>query len=182
MTGSDSTPSLQWYAMSATYRGELKVQETLRTFGISSYVAMTTVEIKRRGRKEMVKKPAVSNLIFVKSTFERLREVKQFIPRLMFKVNRNASGESSAIVVPDNQMEEFIRVTTLMDNPYYLDPSLPEIKIGTPVVVNAGPLEGMHGLLVRNKRGQTPMVVVALEGVIAVAVTIPRALVSKFNV
>ncbi len=67
-----------WFPMRVTYQREMKVKAELDRLGIENFVPMTYRVVDAdtdNPRRELV--PAISNLIFVRSTQERLSELKQ---------------------------------------------------------------------------------------------------------
>ena len=66
-----------WFPMRVTYQREMKVKAELDRLGIENFIPMTykvVVVDTDNPRRELV--PAISNLIFVRSTQERLSELK----------------------------------------------------------------------------------------------------------
>ena len=78
-----------WFAMSAPYRNELKVQKQLDGFGIRSFIPMKEDVVERRGRKSKVIVPAVSNLVFVHALPSTIKAIKPQIPRMQYKTIRS---------------------------------------------------------------------------------------------
>ena len=70
-----------WFPMRVTYQREMKVKAELDRLGIENFVPMRykVVESRNDGDTELRRKlmPAISNLIFVRSTQERVSELKQ---------------------------------------------------------------------------------------------------------
>ncbi|HIY89274.1 MAG TPA: transcriptional regulator, partial [Candidatus Bacteroides pullicola] len=57
-----------WFAMSAPYQNELRVQRLLDKASIECFIPMCYKAILRNGKKYRVWQPAVSNLVFVRAT------------------------------------------------------------------------------------------------------------------
>ena len=70
-----------WFPMRVTYQREMKVKAELDRLGIENFVPMRykVVESQNGGDTELqrVLVPAISNLIFVRSTQERMSELKR---------------------------------------------------------------------------------------------------------
>lgn len=163
----------QWFAMSATYRNEFKAQSILEGFGIRSYVASRIVVSKEKGRVREICRPLVSNLIFVYATERTLKEFKPKVPHLQYKIH-TVDGKKKKIVVRDEDMEAFIRVTS-SDGPCdCMEPEDERLRAGARIRISGGPLEGLEGTFLRARGGRKPMVFVTLEGCIAVGVTVDR--------
>ncbi len=162
-----------WYAMSAPYRNELKVQAVLRDkFSIETYIPLRCCVLTRGGRKVRRTLPAVSNLLFAHSTLRRLNEVKPFVPRMQFKT-RTVGDSNRLIIVPDKQMEDFIRLTgTADDRTAYLLPEEVDLKKGTRVRILGGPLDGVEGVFVKVKGVRNRRFLVSIPGLLSAATEI----------
>ena len=102
---------LQWFAMSATFRRELKARALLDDAGIECFIPMKYMAVtKRNGHRAKELVPAVHNLIFVHARQEEIQEIKKDIPFLQW-LTQPSEGRNQPIVVPDRDMEQFIQVT-----------------------------------------------------------------------
>lgn len=156
-----------WFAMSAPYRNELKVQKQLDEFGIRSFIPMREDVVERRGRKSRVMVPAVSNLVFVHAMASTIRTVKPRIPRMQYKTMR--SGEKNIVItVPEKEMNDFIAVTSAMaGNVTYYAPEEICLTKGTRVrIIGGGLFDGAEGVLVKMKGHRSRRFVVAIHDLI----------------
>ena len=100
-----------WYAMSATYRRELRAQSLLDAQSVSCFIPMRQVlraaTARRPAYAQLV--PVVHNLIFVHTTPSVIRRVKRGIPFLQYLTWKH-DGRRHPIVVPDREMERFMAV------------------------------------------------------------------------
>lgn len=158
--------SVKWYAMRVTYRRELAVRDTLEEKGMEVFVPMHYV-VKVDGNKpKKVLMPIVSSLIFVHERKSVIQAVKANIPHLQYIVDKNRKK----IVVPETQMKYFVAAcATYSDSLTFFDPSEVNLEKGTPVRVIGGEFEGYEGVFVKIKGKRDRRVVIAIEGVIAVA-------------
>ena len=106
---SDEAPL--WYAMSAPYR-EMKVVTHLKTNqDIKVFLPLERCErmVGQHIRKRVISyRPVVRNLLFVKATPGRMRNLKQiYNSMLQFKI-RPMDGHSEVITIPDKEMEDFM--------------------------------------------------------------------------
>ena len=67
---------MQWYAVRVTYSRELFFKEYLDAAGIENYIPMRYEYVVRKERRLRKLVPAVHNLVFVRSTRERMDEIK----------------------------------------------------------------------------------------------------------
>lgn len=164
---------LLWFAMSAPYRNELKVQAQLENFGIRCFIPMRMDVVLRRGHKTRVRVPAVSNLLFVNISPARLKEVKPMIPKLQYKVCRK-NGGNSVITIPDKEMNDFIALTTAMEESVcYYRPEEVQLARGTRVrIVDGGIFDGAEGVLVKVKGHRSKRFVIEIPGQICAATEI----------
>ena len=173
-----------WFPMRVTYSREMKVKAELDRLGIECFVPMMyrLVEVLKDGfsdlrkhgetelRKELV--PAINNLIFVRSTQERISGLKtsnEVLEPLRYMMDRTAGREHEIMTVADRQMENFLRVASMTDESVmFLDETSIVGKEGKRVRIMGGAFEGVEGVIRRVKRCKR--VVVEIEGVMSVAV------------
>ena len=166
----------QWYPMRVTYNRELRVKESLDKLGIENFVPMRSELVRSEGKTFKVKVPAIHNLIFVRSTRERLNDLKShhaaFAPMryIMRRPNEALSTQERILVVSDTQMEHFIRVASADDESVmFLDYNETFLgKEGCRVRITSGKFEGVEGTIRRIQHNKH--VVVQIEGLAAVAI------------
>ena len=157
-----------WYAIRVTYHRELKVKEDLDARGITSFVPMQYCREERNG--VMVKRlvPSVHNLIFIHTTPSEMVEYKKTtnLP-IRYIMNRETH---KPIIVPSNEMENFIKVAGTYDEKLiYINPDPGDFTKGERVRIIGGPFAGAEGLFVRIKGDRR--VLVNILGLVAVATT-----------
>jgi len=170
-----------WFPMRVTYQREMKVKEELDRLGIENFVPMRykVVESQNDGDMELrrVLVPAISNLIFVRSTQERLSELKrrnEVLEPLRYMMDYTASQEHAIMTVADGEMENFMRVASRTDDSViFLDNETVVGKEGKCVEIMGGAFEGVTGVIRRVKRCKR--VVVEIDGVASVAIAYVRA-------
>lgn len=97
----------QWFALRVTYARELKIKDYLDSQQIECYVPMQ-YEMRTRGeRRRRMLVPAVHNLLFVHIDAATLRELKATDLPIRYMMDRETRRP---IVIPDKQMEDFIRI------------------------------------------------------------------------
>ena len=162
-----------WFPMRVTYSREMKVKRELDRLGIENFVPMTYRLIDTEGadpHRELF--PTINNLIFVRSTQERLSELKQtneVLEPLRYMMDRTASLEHAIMTVADREMENFMRVASRTDDSVmFLDEKSVIGKEGKHVRIMGGVFKGVEGVIRRVKRCKR--VVVELEGIASVAI------------
>ena len=119
--------------------------------------------------KELV--PAVSNLLFAYSTQEELQQVKTGVKYLQYKV-RPERGKNVPIIVPDNQMEQFITICKNYNEQLsYFTAEEIDLKAGQRIKVIGGEFDGLEGYFVKIKGKRNKRIVVHLPDLVSVALT-----------
>ena len=165
-----------WFPIRVTYQREMKVKAELDRLEIENFVPMRykVVEAQNDGDTELrrVLVPAINNLIFVRSTQERVSELKrrnEVLEPLRYMMDHTATCEHTIMTVADREMENFMRVASRTDDSVmFLDNETIVGKEGKRVEIMGGAFEGVTGVIRRVKRCKR--VVVAIEGVASVAV------------
>ena len=165
-----------WYPMRVTYGREMKVKGELDRLEIENFVPMKcrVVESRTDGttelRRELV--PAISNLVFVRSTQERVTELKrtnEVLEPLRYMLDFTNGDGPVIMTVGEREMENFMRVASKTDDSVmFLDENTIVGKEGKRVKIMGGAFEGVEGVIRRVKRCKR--VVVELEGIMSVAI------------
>ena len=119
--------------------------------------------------------PVINNLIFVRTTYNSLKEIRQNQTKyeplryIMHYVTDGKNRISEVMYVPDVMMQTFIRVTKdRQDNVIFLDNLEFACKPGAKVCITDGFYTGVVGVVKHIKKNLC--VVVAIEGVAAAAI------------
>ena len=168
----NSAEEAVWFAMSATFGRGLKAQAFLESESVKCFVPMKyqLVNDKKQGKiKKLV--PAINNLIFAYATKERIQMLKTKVGYLQY-LTRPIAGKNIPIVVPEDQMEQFIKVCNTHDDKLvFLSPEEANIEKGTPVKIVGGAFDGVTGTFVKVDKSHKKRVVVCVQGIAAVIVT-----------
>ena len=174
-----------WFPMRVTYSRELKVKAELDRLEIESFIPMTYKVVDAdtdQPHRELV--PAINNLIFVRSTQERISYLKssnEALEPLRYMMDYTAQQPHTIMTVPDRQMENFMRVASKTDDSVmFLDDDSVVGKEGKRVEIISGAFEGVTGVIRRVKRCKR--VVVEIEGVASVAIAfVPAGLLKEIK-
>ena len=171
-----------WFPMRVTYQREMKVKAELDRLEIESFIPMTYKVVDAdtdQPHRELV--PAINNLIFVRSTQERISYLKssnEALEPLRYMMDYTAQQPHTIITVPDRQMENFMRVASRTDDSVmFLDDDSVVGKEGKRVEIISGAFEGVTGVIRRVKRCKR--VVVEIERVASVAIAFVPAVLLK---
>lgn len=174
-----------WFPMRVTYQREMKVKAQLDRLEIENFVPMTYKLVDAdtdRPHRELV--PAINNLIFVRSSQERISRLKtsdEVLEPLRYMMDHTAQKEHTIMTVPDGKMQNFMRVASRTDDGVmFLDEETIVGKEGKRVEIMGGAFEGVKGVIRRVKRCKR--VVVEIEGVASVAIAfVPAGLLKKIG-
>ena len=178
-----------WYPMRVTYNRELRIKDLLDALHIENFLPMKKILVDTvEGYPRWELKPAINNLIFVRSTRNILTELKttkrEFSPMRYMRcapsvINPAVGGR--LLTVSDREMENFMRVASVQDDSItYLENTDYINQVGKKVRVLGGPFEGLEGVIKRIKKNR--LFVVQIKGIVAVAVTtIPHYLLEEIK-
>lgn len=118
-------------------------------------------------KKVRVLVPIIHNLIFIHACPSEVKRVKSMVAYLQY-ITDTRSGKK--IIIPDNEMQRFIAVAgTYSDHLLYFQPDELNLSKGTKVRITGGDFEGQEGVFLKVKGARDRRVVIAIQGVIAVA-------------
>ncbi|MBP5371109.1 MAG: hypothetical protein J6Y55_04210 [Bacteroidales bacterium] len=170
-----------WYPLRISYSSDSRVMKLKDLLDneddVETYVPMTYKRVD--SRLQLV--PALNNILFVYTTFAKLEDIKKNktlyepLRYMMHSVSEdNGQRHSEVIYVPEQSMNDFIRVTsTQNEHVEYLRNMDFVYRPGTKVQVVDGVFKGVKGIVKRIKKNMC--VVVPVGGIAAVAITsIPR--------
>gem|GEM_PF-116252 len=168
--GEAAQGALCWYPMRVTYNRQLRVKENLDRLGVENFLPMRDHTERRNGRIRHCRRPAISNLIFVRSTMERITELKHTDPvaALMRYMTRRPVDRPDApaeiLTVPEREMDNFIKATAGPESEYtYLRPDELRGHEHGRVLICSGPFAGVEGTIKRIHG--TRHVVIELNGI-----------------
>ncbi len=156
-----------WFAMRATYRRELEAMHLLEKANFGCFIPMQYKISIRRGRKVRALVPVIRNLVFVHARPSEVQRFKSQITYLQY-ITDTRSGQK--IIIPDHDMQRFIAVAgTYNDHLLYFQPEELNLSKGTKVRITGGDFEGQEGVFLKVKGVRDRRVVLAIQGIIAVA-------------
>ena len=156
-----------WFAMRATYRRELEAMHLLEKANLGCFIPMQYKISIRRGRKVRALVPVIRNLVFVHARPSEVQRFKSQITYLQY-ITDTRSGQK--IIIPDHDMQRFIAVAgTYNDHLLYFQPEELNLSKGMKVRITGGDFEGQEGVFLKVKGARDRRVVIAIQGIIAVA-------------
>lgn len=178
---------IYWYVLRVSYHREQKANEWLQSQGIETYLPLHYEERESYGRRKRVKAPLLPNFIFVHLSYYDLNALmKSQLSSLLsyyydhFKVI--SGGKNPPLTIPDKQMENFIRLTSIdNDNILFVPREKCHFKNGDSVIVTGGPFIGIKGRIARVNRQQR--IVVEIEGIGCITTAyVPSRLIRTWDV
>ncbi|MFI3268486.1 MAG: UpxY family transcription antiterminator [Rikenellaceae bacterium] len=164
----------QWFVLQAMYSRAVKAQEMLTNLEIETFVPMEKRKVVVKGKKIQEKMvPALRNMLFVKSTFSRIREIKA-VNKYLWYLTHTLNGSIEPIIVPDDQMTRFVEfVEGRFEDIEYIDHETIDLKKGEKVKIIAGAFQGKEANFIKITGKRNKQLVVAIDGVLAVAIKTP---------
>lgn len=167
----------QWFVLRATYGRTEKALGVFQTANVETYLPMHYVVKEINGKRRLVQEPLLPNLIFAYMTREKSHEfvkepastakwLKYFLDKT--KPIEHSTGLNPPIIIPDNEMLNFIRLTSVnSEHIMVLPPERCHFKSGDIVRVIEGAFTGVIGRVARAAGQQR--VVVEIEGLCNIA-------------
>lgn len=165
--------------MKTTYKKELQAKKYLDSCGIECFVPMKQETISKQGRKTVIQKPAIHNLIFVKADLNQIREIKTYL-NYLHNLIVDIDDVKVPIIVPTQQMDQFIAaVSDSFDKIIYVDLSMTCLDKGTPVRIIDGKYKGYEGVLEKIKGKRDRRVTIIVGNVIAYKIDVEASCLEK---
>ena len=165
--------AVRWYVLSANYRNEVKIRDDLRRLGFDCYLPMRYELKERRGKKTRLLVPAINGLVFAKSTKTALEDYIATTKLPTYIRMSGIPGQKRPIIVPDRDMENFMRVTQHVEEhlSYFLPDEI-KLRVGDKIRVHGGVFDGVEGVLMRVPGKRSKQLVVSIPEISAVAVSL----------
>ncbi len=108
----------QWFVLRVAYHHEQVAKDWLAELGFDSYIPMHYTEKEIAGKKKRVQEPLITNLLFVQATKNEVAlalasPANAYLSYYYDHFRTNADGTNPPLVVPDKQMDNFIRLTSI---------------------------------------------------------------------
>lgn len=160
-----------WFAMRAPFCRELEAARLLKNRGVENFVPMSyKVVMKRNGTKSREFVPSIHNLIFVRTSLSVMKSLKKDIPVLQYYVRRE-NGKNIPIIVPDEDMVQFMSVTKLQNEKLiFFKPDEIDLRKGTRVRIVGGLFDGIKGVFVKVRGVRNKRVVIRIGEIATAAV------------
>lgn len=161
---------VEWFVLNVYAMNIRKAEEALKGKNGLPYFIPKKYAIRKyfgKTRRELV--PLISNLVFVHATHKEVDEFQRLIPYLGFATILSG-GSKKPMVVPEVQMENFIKLTLDNENDLiYFKPDEISLSQGDYVKIIGGRFDGIIGQFVRVQGKRAKHLVVTIPGVMSAA-------------
>ncbi len=159
---------VRWFVMRA-YKSEQRAENLLSAEGFEYFIPKHYVTRVYHGVKSKRLVPVIPSIVFVHAGHNKLVDFKKRHNFLQFAMWEKSTGQEY-IIVPDDQMENFIKVASRKEEEvgFYKVEEI-NLSAGTHVRIHGGELDGVEGLFVRVQGKRNRRVVIILDGIMAVA-------------
>lgn len=175
-----------WHVLRVSYSREQKVHDWLKERGFEVYMPLHYEEVLSNGKRKRVKAPLLHNFIFIHATRTDIDFVMGSSSKNYFSYYYNhfkvdASGKNPPLTIPQRQMDNFIRLTSIeSEHVLFVSSEKCHFKDGDRVLITDGIFKGVEGRTARINRQSR--VVVELEGIGCVTTAfIPKAFIKKIT-
>ena len=159
--------TVRWFVMRA-YKREKRAEEKLKgRDGLEYFIPKCYAVRVYHGVKSKRLVPVIPNLVFVHASRIQITEFKKRYNFLQFVMWEKSTG-LEYLVVPDDQMENFIKVSSQYEENIAYYPDELDFRKGCRVRIHGGKLNGVTGVFMQVQGKRNRRVVVLLEGVMAV--------------
>ena len=169
ITDIEAYDQIRWFVMRA-YKCEGKAEERLSGEDGMDYFIPKHYAIRvYHGVKSRRLVPVIPSLVFVRASRRQLIRFKKENNFLQYVLRKTSYG-GEYLIVPDDQMTNFIKVASHLEEKLtYYKPEEIDIKKGTRVRIHGGIFDGVEGIFMRTEGVRDRRLVVLLDGVMAVS-------------
>jgi len=148
----------------------VRMRELLTAAHIDFFLPMTKSVVKRGGKEETVEKPLLFSYIFVRTTEPEADAFCRTNHGITFLREHTPDGSIGPhLVVPDSQMDNFIRaVEQYTDDIPFVAPTPEMLAKGDRVRIIGGPFRGIEGILEARQGKDGGRVIVRIGDLVAV--------------
>ena len=142
----EEVTTARWFVMRA-YKSEKRAEEKLKgKDGLEYFIPKCYAVRVYHGVKSKRLVPVIPNLVFVHASRTQITEFKKRYNFLQFVMWEKSTG-LEYLVVPDDQMESFIKVSSQYgENISYYNPDELDLRKGCRVRIHGGKLNGVTGV------------------------------------
>lgn len=164
----------EWFVMRDLHRGHRAhlSYQLLAEKGYTTYTPTVKTSVRdKEGKAHIVERPYLPDLFFLNALRSQLIALTTE-PKRNFQFRyRYGVSPPSPIVVPDKQMDDFIRANKESDETRFFSVTeIPKSARNSPIRIIGGPLDGLEGLLLRTRGTSRKQLIIELPYFLAISV------------
>lgn len=164
----------EWFVMRDLHRGHRAhlSYQLLAEKGYTTYTPTVKTSVRdKEGKAHIVERPYLPDLFFLNALRSQLIALTTE-PKRNFQFRyRYGVSPPSPIVVPDKQMDDFIRANKESDETRFFSVTeIPKSARNSPIRIIGGPLDGLEGLLLRTRGTSRKQLIIELPHFLAISV------------
>lgn len=164
----------EWYALRDLKRPNalLRAWEMFEEMKMDVFTPKKWTLTKVKGERKPKEVAIIPDLLFVHETRTVLDPIIENMETLQYRF-RKYGGRNEPVVVPDKDMERFIRAISSSEKPmYYLPEEITPQMYGKEIRIAGGPLNGYEGRLLKMRGSKVKRLLVELKGFLVAAVEV----------
>jgi transcription antitermination factor NusG len=152
----------QWFALKVSRKETLAIS-VMEKAGLRTYCPMAATDTTIQGKKVIVERPLIPNIVFVHAPFHQLNVLKNANPFITY-CYKKVDGKYKILQIPTREMELFIDSSTKMKNDItYFRPEDVALRPGDKVKIVGGLFDGYEGTLLKAKGRAKRMFLINFE-------------------
>lgn len=167
---------VRWYVLRFLYRNSPKVRKLLENDGIETFSPMKWVSRIENGRHTLKYDYAIWDLFFVHSSKKVIDPYVYRFDNLQYKY-QSGGKQHNPMVVPDQQMNDFIAAVGSSKKPLYFAPHEINLSKGERIRLIGGTLNGYEGVFLKVNGSRQKRLIVELPGTLCAAVEVESDLI-----
>lgn len=164
----------EWFVMRDLHRGHRAhlSYQLLAEKGFTTYTPTVKTPVREKsGKARIVERPYLPDLFFLKAQRSELSDLI-LDPKRNYQFRyKYGVRPPSPIVVPDKQMDDFIRANKESEETRFFPVTdIPKSARNSPIRIIGGPLDGLEGLLLRTRGTKRKQLIIELPHFLAISV------------
>lgn len=173
---------VEWFAMHVYASGMKKAEKLLKSEKTLHYFIAKKYVVRKSGgktKRELV--PLISNLLFIRATYKQVHDFQKLYSVIGFVIT-SIEGRRTPLVVPDSQMENFIKVASHYEaDLVYYRPEELNLSKGDYVRIIGGAFNGAKGQLIKIDGKRNKRFVVTIPNILSATVYLEPEFMQKIT-
>ena len=173
---------VEWFAMHVYASGMKKAEKLLKSEKTLHYFIAKKYVVRKSGgktKRELV--PLISNLLFIRATYKQVHDFQKLYSVIGFVIT-SIEGRRTPLVVPDSQMENFIKVASHYEaDLVYYRPEELNLSEGDYVRIIGGAFNGAKGQLIKIDGKRNKRFVVTIPNILSATIDLKPEFIQKIT-